>query len=377
MPGSFPADVSGAGAALAGGNGTGAAFDITAVSEPNTVLADIPNPAPNDFAFVLEDETHDGETWRYGNLDYNGDGIFNWVPVIELGDTGRDFTADPLTAGELGTNAVTETKIANGAVTLAKLASVNLTGIMADAADYATTISGSFTEVFTSLFGRIRGLHSSAVKKTGDQTIAGTKTFSTAPVIPSVTAFPGSPSATKPATEAEVKALADTKQAALVSGTNIKSINGQSILGNGNLTISADGGVRGNLSAVSVTYHRLTAGVQIWSYHNTFVTHLICETTSAGASGELVCFSNNGTEGVYEVDKATYNGKYTNGTLILKVGFNQSGELWLRMMEAAGAQYHVVLVGPTYSLGSNITYSPQLISQNTEPAGVTWTDVTM
>jgi hypothetical protein len=55
MPGSFPADVSGEDVELAGGGGAGAAFDITAVSEPNTTLADISNPAPNDFAFVLED----------------------------------------------------------------------------------------------------------------------------------------------------------------------------------------------------------------------------------------------------------------------------------------------------------------------------------
>jgi hypothetical protein len=225
MPGSFPADVSGEDVELAGGGGAGAAFDITAVSEPNTTLADIPNPAPNDFAFVLEDETHDGKKWRYSNLDYNGDGIYNWVPVIELGDTGRDFTADPLTAGELGTNAVTETKIANSAVTLAKQADVSLTGITADTADFATTISGSFTEVFTSLFSRIRGLHSSTVKKTGDQTIQGVKTFESTPVIPAQTAWPVSPSQTKPAAESIVNLLANQITTALTDKVSTTSVN--------------------------------------------------------------------------------------------------------------------------------------------------------
>lgn len=39
-----------------------------------------------------------------------------------------------------------------------------------------------------------------------------------------------------------VKTYADTKQEALVSGTNIKTINGNSLLGSGNLTISGGGG---------------------------------------------------------------------------------------------------------------------------------------
>jgi hypothetical protein len=215
MPGSFPADVSGEDVELAGGGGAGAAFDITAVSEPNTTLADIPNPAPNDFAFVLEDETHDGKKWRYSNLDYNGDGIYNWVPVIELGDTGRDFTADPLTAGELATNAVTETKIAEGAVTLAKQADVSLTGITADTADFAAEVSGSFAQVLTSMLRKTRGLFSSTVKKTGNETIAGVKTFSAAPVIPALSTLPSSPSGTRPATEAQALDAAIRKTATI------------------------------------------------------------------------------------------------------------------------------------------------------------------
>lgn len=43
---------------------------------------------------------------------------------------------------------------------------------------------------------------------------------------------------TKYPSQKAVKTYADTKQAALVSGTNIKSVNGNSLLGNGNLSLS-------------------------------------------------------------------------------------------------------------------------------------------
>lgn len=49
----------------------------------------------------------------------------------------------------------------------------------------------------------------SVVKKTWDQTIAWTKTFSTAPVIPSASTLPSSPSNTKPATEWQLKSVKD------------------------------------------------------------------------------------------------------------------------------------------------------------------------
>lgn len=41
------------------------------------------------------------------------------------------------------------------------------------------------------------------------------------------------------ASQKAIKSYADTKQATLVSGTNIKTVNGNSLLGSGNLALSA------------------------------------------------------------------------------------------------------------------------------------------
>jgi len=49
------------------------------------------------------------------------------------------------------------------------------------------------------------------------------------------------------ATQAELDAVAAAKQNTLVSGTNIKSINGNSLLGSGNLDIAGGGGSAGDL----------------------------------------------------------------------------------------------------------------------------------
>lgn len=75
---------------------------------------------------------------------------------------------------------------------------------------------------------------SDVVKLTGNQTIAGTKTFSTSPVVPSKTSD-ATNTGTAIATEAQVYKKQDT----LVSGTNIKTINNESILWSWNITISA------------------------------------------------------------------------------------------------------------------------------------------
>lgn len=67
-----------------------------------------------------------------------------------------------------------------------------------------------------------------------NQTVGWTKTFSTSPVVPSKTTA-ASNSGTAVATEAQVYAKQDT----LVSGTNIKTINSNSLLGSGNIAVQA------------------------------------------------------------------------------------------------------------------------------------------
>lgn len=43
----------------------------------------------------------------------------------------------------------------------------------------------------------------------------------------------------------DIKGLAQSKQDKLVPGTNLKTVNGQSLLGGGNITISGEGGGTG------------------------------------------------------------------------------------------------------------------------------------
>ena len=148
--------------------------------------------------------------------------IYRWVPVIKTSALPRDFTADPLAAGEIATNAVTETKIADGTVTLAKHADIALTGVTADSTDFGAAVSGSFAQVFTSIIAKIRGLFAfvnraagfataaqgtaadNAVLLSGGQEIAGQKTFTSVPLIPTAEELPATPSAVKPVTEKQL-----------------------------------------------------------------------------------------------------------------------------------------------------------------------------
>lgn len=75
-----------------------------------------------------------------------------------------------------------------------------------------------------------------------------------------------STSTTLAATPSAVKAaydLANSKQAALVSGTNIKTINGQSILGSGDLTIAGGGGSSDKVEMVGI--YPVVNG-DVWTY---------------------------------------------------------------------------------------------------------------
>jgi phage-related tail fiber protein len=85
---------------------------------------------------------------------------------------------------------------------------------IADPTASATTLlSGTFTALITRLIANVKSLFTSDaqnVKLTGNQTVAGIKTFSSEPVIPSKNTAAGN-NATKPATEAQVyKVTTDT-----------------------------------------------------------------------------------------------------------------------------------------------------------------------
>ena len=63
-------------------------------------------------------------------------------------------------------------------------------------------------------------------------------------------------------TESEIDALLSAKQSTLVSGTNIKTINGESVLGSGDIEIQGGGGSGGSLPAVSLGKKNNDTGTQ-------------------------------------------------------------------------------------------------------------------
>ncbi len=84
-------------------------------------------------------------------------------------------------------------------------------------------------------------------------------------------------------TKAETNTLLNTKQNTLVSGTNIKTVNGSSILGSGNLTTSAQwGGVTGTLSNQTDLQNALNAKQGTLTFDNTPTSGSTNPATSGG-----------------------------------------------------------------------------------------------
>lgn len=146
-------------------------------------------PTKNDYTIVLSDENHDNATTRY--IYNNG-----WEYQYTINET-------PLTQAQL--NAL------NSGITSGKVTTYDW---------YATTIASKAND-------------SEVVKLSGNQTINGTKTFGTSPVVPSKTTA-ATNTWTAIATEAQVYKKQDT----LVSGTNIKTVNSNSLLWSWNLTLN-------------------------------------------------------------------------------------------------------------------------------------------
>jgi hypothetical protein len=96
--------------AVNSGSGRGAIIDVTTQSTAGSTLSSIVDPTANDIAIVLEDEIHSNTTWQWIYADYNGDGIYNWVPLAPHGSS-RNFYEDPIQNAELANEAVTLSKL--------------------------------------------------------------------------------------------------------------------------------------------------------------------------------------------------------------------------------------------------------------------------
>lgn len=108
------------------------------------------------------------------------------------------------------------------------------------------------------------------VHKEGTETITGDKTFSGTTTFTGTTNLGSKATATTPAatdndtsvaTTAFVKTAISGKQDTLVSGTNIKTVNGCSLVGSGNVTISID-----ECNLVHKTGDEIIGGIKCFSY---------------------------------------------------------------------------------------------------------------
>lgn len=117
--GAWAAAPAAGGLVISGGTGSGLAITPAFTSAANLTVLDIVGPQPNDQALVLQDELHSGDEWVWRFADFNGDGVFNWVPWSKNDTVPRDFQANPIQAAEIAASAVTE--IQGGPVTFSKL----------------------------------------------------------------------------------------------------------------------------------------------------------------------------------------------------------------------------------------------------------------
>jgi hypothetical protein len=159
---------------------------------------------------------------------------------------------------------------------------VEMSGVTADITDYGATVSGGFNAVLLSVFSKIRGLFS---LMSGKANIAS-PTFTGTPKVPNKTGA-ATNDGTLLATEAQVYAKQDAlttgqlaaansgitaalvtvfgeKQDALESGTNIKTINGASIFGPGNINVAAS-----NFGGYRQAYLHVASGAQFTLPMNT------------------------------------------------------------------------------------------------------------
>lgn len=178
-------------------------------------------PTKNDYTIVLSDEQHDNATTRYiynngweyqytvnetamtqAQLNALNSGITSWK--VSTYDGYSTWKQDALSTAQL--NAV------NSWITSGKVSTYDW---------YATTIASKAND-------------NEVVHTSWAETINGTKTFWTSPVVPNKTTA-ATNTWTAIATEAQVYKKQDT----LVSWTNIKTINWESILDSWNITVSS------------------------------------------------------------------------------------------------------------------------------------------
>lgn len=226
-----------------------------------------------------------------------GSGNVSVGTVTSVGGTG---TVNGLT--------LTGTVTGSGSLTLGG----TLSGIANSAlTNSSITINGSAVSLGGSIsVGTVTSVAALTIGTTGTDISSSVATGTTTPVI--TLNIPTASAANRGALSSTDWSAFNSKQAALVSGTNIKTINGNSILGSGNLVISGGGGSVGTAtidfgsSPVAEKSFTITdAGISTSSYINVYV---MGDTTAdndldahlhAGASWKMVPVPGTGSFTLY------------------------------------------------------------------------------
>ena len=213
-------------------------------------------PTRNDYCIVASDETHDNAVVRY--IYQNGQWEFQYiVNETALTQAQLDALNSGITSGKVSSYDSAVTTISWYGNIVTHNTSEFATSTQWGKADSALQPNDNISElnndswyitwvdwgdIWWTLSDQVdlsnalwaKANDNAVVKLTWSQTIDWTKTYTTSPVVPAKNTDATAANTTVIATEAQVAKKQDT----LVSWTNIKTINNESILGSGNLAVS-------------------------------------------------------------------------------------------------------------------------------------------
>lgn len=248
------------------------------------------NVVPFASESTTDNRTVFGDVVQADDIDSNLNADFKkgWE-IVGLNDnpTKQDFNAMGYTLGAL-TSYLYQMGIAE--YNVSQEYKLNAVCIGTDGTIYQSLVDANIGNALNDV-SKWKNVTESYVTLTGDQTIAGIKTFVKSPIVPDATTT----------TQAVNKGQLDTKQNTLISGTNIKTINSTSLLGSGNISITETAWVPNDNRAKTALNASGTAPIyacRAWVNFNG------TGTVAIRASGNVSSIADNGT-GDYTVNFST------------------------------------------------------------------------
>lgn len=252
-------------------------------------------PTRNDYCIVASDETHDNSVVRY--IYQNGQWEYQYtVNETPLTQAQLDALNSGITSAKVTTYDWVVSTISNYGNIVTHNTSEFATSTQWWKADTALQPNDNISElnndswyitwvdwgdVWWDLSDQVdlsnalwaKADDNAVVKLTWSQTINWTKTYTTSPVVPAKNTAATAANTTVIATEAQVAKKQDT----LVSWTNIKTINGNSVLGSGDIAVQA------TISDLSTIRSNATNWATVVSW-DSWTTYTIKKSTTAPTS---------------------------------------------------------------------------------------------